>query len=102
MVDIEPAVFGTPDPAPPDDPWGDQPPPAVPGAPEHPVIDERYDDLYLPRSALAALPRGEPLIDGILDRHTLFVVAGRDHTYKKLPGDLLAVLTGHRTPLAGP
>jgi AAA domain len=44
--------------------------------------DDRYNDLYLPRSALADLPRGEPLIDGVLDRHTLFVIAGRDHTYK--------------------
>lgn len=42
----------------------------------------KYDDLYLPRSALASLPRGEPLIDGVIDRHSLFVIAGRDQSYK--------------------
>lgn len=43
---------------------------------------DKYDDLYLPRSALANLPRGEPLIDGVIDRHSLFVIAGRDQSYK--------------------
>jgi hypothetical protein len=65
---------------------------------------DRYDDLYLPRSALANLPRGEPLIDGVLDRHTIFVIAGRDQTYKSfLAIDWLACMAtgkawmGHET-----
>lgn len=40
------------------------------------------DALYLPRSALADLDRGEPLISGVLDRHTLAAISGRDQTYK--------------------
>jgi predicted transcriptional regulator len=53
-------------------------------APAEPEPDDggKYDDLYLPRSALAALPRGEPLIDGVIDRHTVFVIAGRDQSFK--------------------
>lgn len=68
-----------------------------PYEPENTTSGDRYDDLYLPRSALADLPRGEPLIDGILDRHTLFVVAGRDHTYKSFLalGWLCSLATGH-------
>lgn len=56
------------------DPYADN------GRPEEQI--GKFDDLYLPRSALVDLPRGEPLIDGILDRHCLFVVSGRDRTYK--------------------
>lgn len=63
------------------------------------LIDDpgKYDDLYLPRSGLVDLPRGEPLIDGVLDRHSLFVISGRDQTYKSfLAIDWLACLaTGH-------
>lgn len=60
------------------------------------AVDNRYDELYLTRSALADMPRGEPLIDGILDRHTLFVVSGRDQTYKSflVLGWLCALATG--------
>lgn len=45
-------------------------------------FDPRYDDLYLTRDDLGAMPEVEPLIDGVIDRHTLFVIAGRDQTYK--------------------
>ncbi len=41
-----------------------------------------FEELYLPRSAVASLERGEPLIAGVLDRHALIDVAGRDQSYK--------------------
>jgi len=46
------------------------------------VETRRFDDLYLARSKLDDLPRGEPLISGVIDRHALLVVAGRDDTFK--------------------
>jgi len=64
----------------------------VSGPPEPlatPVVDadlaegpSPYDALYIPRSGLASLPRGEPLIEDWIDRHTYFVLVGRDQTYK--------------------
>jgi hypothetical protein len=61
------------------------------------VAVDRFGHLYLPRSALVDLPRGDPLIEGVIDRHTLFVVAGRDQSYKSfLVLDwLLSLATGH-------
>jgi predicted transcriptional regulator len=50
----------------------------VEGEPE----ENPYDNLYVPRSALASLPRGEPLIEDVIDRHSYFVIAGRDQSFK--------------------
>lgn len=57
----------------------------------------KFDEYYLPRSVLAHLPRGDSLIDGVIDRHSLFVIAGRDQSYKSfLALDwLLCIATGH-------
>lgn len=41
-----------------------------------------FDHLYLTRPGLADLPQPEPLIDGVLDEHTLFALTGRDRSYK--------------------
>jgi hypothetical protein len=41
-----------------------------------------YDAFYIPRSALADLPRGEPLIEDVIDRHALFLIVGRDQSFK--------------------
>lgn len=52
-----------------------------------------YDHLFLPRSGLASLPKPQPLIEGVLDEHTLFAVTGRDRSYKSfLVLDWLACL----------
>ena len=39
-------------------------------------------DAVLNRDGLRDLPKPEPLIDGILDRHSYALLTGRDHTYK--------------------
>jgi AAA domain len=65
------------------------------------AADEDYGSLYLMRPDLVDMTRGEPIIDGVLDRHTLAVVAGRDQSYKSfLVLDwLLCLATG--TPWQG-
>lgn len=44
--------------------------------------DGAFDDMYLPRSALSALPQAESWIDGVLDKRCLFSITGRGGTYK--------------------
>jgi hypothetical protein len=63
--------------------------------------DVDFGDLYLMRPDLADMRRGEPLIDGVLDRHTLAVLAGRDQSYKSflMLAWLLCLATG--TPWEG-
>lgn len=52
-----------------------------------------YSNLYLTRSELGTLPTPDPLIDGVLDKRTLFSVTGRDRSYKSfLVLDWLACL----------
>ena len=57
-------------------------------APTTPQVEKRreqvsaFDELFITRSGLIDLPRGVPLITDVVDRHTIFVVAGRDQTYK--------------------
>lgn len=41
-----------------------------------------FSDLYLDRDALDDLPAPEPLIAGILPRHSYGVLRGRDHSFK--------------------
>lgn len=41
-----------------------------------------FDDQYLDADQLANLPTPEPLITGILDRHRIAILRGRDRTYK--------------------
>ena len=41
-----------------------------------------YDEEYLDRDGLDDLPEAEPLIDGVLVRHSYALLTGRDHTYK--------------------
>jgi AAA domain len=63
---------------------------------------DRFNELFLPRSALDDLKRGEPLINGVIDRHTLFVVSGRDDTFKSfLVLDWLCCLTTGKDWLLG-
>jgi hypothetical protein len=61
-------------------------PSTAPGGPEVETEGEPeenpYDVLYIPRSALDELPRGEPLITDVIDRHALFLIVGRDQSFK--------------------
>ena len=43
---------------------------------------DRTTGTYLDADQLDELPEPEPLIDGILNRHTLAILRGRDHTFK--------------------
>src|SRR5690606_15916094 len=62
-----------------------------PGAVESEPRD--YSNLYLTRSELGTLPTPDPLIQGVLDKRTLFSVTGRDRSYKSfLVLDWLACL----------
>jgi len=45
-----------------------------------------YDEEYLDRDQLDELPEAEPLIDGVLVRHSYALLTGRDHTYKTFMG----------------
>jgi hypothetical protein len=59
--------------------------------------DHVYDDLYLSASALDDMPRADSLIDGVLDRPSLFIVSGRKGTLKSfLVLDWLASLASGR------
>lgn len=46
------------------------------------AAQEDFTDLYLDRDALDNLPAPEPLIAGILPRHSYGVLRGRDHSFK--------------------
>jgi predicted transcriptional regulator len=59
--------------------------PAVDTGVSHSSSDDQpptFDHLYLTRPGLADLPQPQPLIDGVLDEHTLFALTGRDRSYK--------------------
>jgi hypothetical protein len=49
---------------------------------EQPTLRKKYDAVYHSRSGLANLPKGEPLIDGVLHQREYHVLCGRDSTYK--------------------
>lgn len=44
--------------------------------------DQDYDSLFLNRDQLRDLPAADPLIEGVLDRHSYAILRGRDHSYK--------------------
>lgn len=68
------------------------------GEADNAASNEDYGKFYLAVSELDQLPQPEPLIDGVLDKRTLFVVAGKGGTYKSfLTFDWLAsVATGRK------
>lgn len=60
------------------DEWGEE----APGASIASTTEHGGVSMYLTRSELDDMPRGQPLIDGVLDRHCTAVISGRDQTYK--------------------